>query len=51
MFARAFAKFGLETIRHPVLEVTGMVMPFEGASGNTLRVETVHRPRKKRSCA
>ena len=47
MFARAFAKFGLETIRHPVLEVTGTVVPFEGASGHTLRVETVHQPRKK----
>jgi DNA polymerase III alpha subunit len=46
MFARAFKKFGLETIRHPVLEVTGTVMPFEGASGHTLRVETVHQPRK-----
>jgi DNA polymerase III alpha subunit len=48
MFARTFKKFGLETIRHPVLEVTGTVMPFEGASGHTLRVETVHQPRKKR---
>ncbi|NDG70062.1 MAG: hypothetical protein EBY32_01940, partial [Proteobacteria bacterium] len=48
MFARAFRKFGLETIRYPVLEVTGTVMPFEGASGHTLRVETVHQPRKKR---
>jgi len=51
MFARAFARFGLETIRHPVLEVTGTVVPFEGASGHTLRVETVHRPRKKRTSA
>ena len=51
MFARAFRKFGLETIRHPVLEVTGTVMPFEGASGHTLRVETVHPPRKKRTSA
>ena len=48
MFARAFRKFGLETIRYPVLEVTGTVMPFEGPSGHTLRVETVHQPRKKR---
>jgi DNA polymerase III alpha subunit len=51
MFARAFARFGLETIRHPVLEVTGTVMPFEGSSGHTLRVETVHQPRKKRTSA
>jgi hypothetical protein len=51
MFARTFKKFGLETIRHPVLEVTGTVMPFEGASGHTLRVEMVHQPRKKRTSA
>jgi DNA polymerase-3 subunit alpha len=47
MFARAFKKFGMETIRHPVLEVTGTVMPFEGASGHALRVEMVRQPRKK----
>lgn len=49
MFARAFRKFGLETIRHPIVEVTGVVMPFEGASGHTLRVEAVRKPRKKQT--
>jgi DNA polymerase III alpha subunit len=47
LFARAFKRFGLETIRHPVLEVTGIVVPFDGATGHTLRVESVRQPRKK----
>jgi DNA-directed DNA polymerase III PolC len=47
LFARAFKRFGLETIRHPVLQVTGIVVPFDGATGHTLRVESVRQPRKK----
>jgi DNA polymerase III alpha subunit len=47
LFARAFKRFGLETIRHPALEVTGIVVPFDGATGHTLRVESVRQPRKK----
>jgi error-prone DNA polymerase len=47
MFARAFRKFGLETIRHPLVEVTGVIMPLEGSAGHTLRVEAVRKPRKK----
>jgi hypothetical protein len=39
---------GLATIRHPVLEITATVEPFENAKGFSLRV---HRARKPRSLA
>jgi len=47
MFARPFRKFGLETIRHPVLEIKGIVAPFDGALGYSLKIEAVRQPRKK----
>lgn len=48
MFASAYRRFGLETLRHPVLEVTGTVTPFDGDRGFSLRIEAVRRPRTKR---
>ncbi len=54
MFAGTFRRFGLETLRHEVLEVTGTVVPFEGDRGYSLRIESVRKPgrlqqaRKKR---
>ena len=47
MFATAFRRFGLETLRHPVLEITGTVTPFDGNRGFSLRIEAVRRPRRK----
>ncbi|MEI8312927.1 MAG: fused DNA polymerase IV/DNA polymerase III subunit alpha, partial [Verrucomicrobiota bacterium] len=47
MFATAFRRFGLETLRHPVLEITGTVSPFDGNRGFSLRIEAVRRPRSK----
>ncbi|MFZ4777330.1 MAG: fused DNA polymerase IV/DNA polymerase III subunit alpha, partial [Terrimicrobiaceae bacterium] len=47
MFAVTFRKFGLETLRHPVLEITGTVIPFDGDRGHSLRIESVKRPRRK----
>ena len=47
MFATAFRRFGMETLRHPVLEITGTVTAFEGNRGFSLRIEAVRRPRRK----
>jgi len=47
MFATAFRRFGLETLRHPVLEITGTVIPFDGNRGFSLRIEAVRRPRHR----
>ncbi len=47
MFAATFRRFGLETLRHPVLGITGMITPFDGDRGYSLRIESVHRPRRK----
>lgn len=47
MFAAAFRRFGLETLRHPVLGITGTIVPFDGNIGYSLRIESVRRPRQK----
>ncbi|MEI6492198.1 MAG: fused DNA polymerase IV/DNA polymerase III subunit alpha, partial [Verrucomicrobiota bacterium] len=47
MFAAAFRRFGLETLRHPILEITGTVTPLEANRGFSLRIECVRRPRSR----
>jgi len=41
MFARAYARFGAETVRHPVLEITGVFRLFDNGNGGTLEVHSV----------
>jgi len=38
MFAAIYRAFGMETIKSPVIEVEGIVVPFENGKGYTLRV-------------
>ncbi len=38
MFAATYRAFGMETIKSSVIEVEGIVMPFENGKGYTLRV-------------
>jgi DNA polymerase III alpha subunit len=38
MFAAVYRAFGMETIKSPVIEVEGIVAPFENGKGYTLRV-------------
>jgi len=45
MFAETYRRFGLNTVRHPVVEVTGMVEPFDNGLGCTLQVREVRKPR------
>jgi len=45
LFADAYRKFGIQTIRHPILEVTGTVEPFDNDNGFTLRVEKANQCR------
>jgi error-prone DNA polymerase len=49
LFASAYARFGLETIRHPVLEITATVQPFENGNGCTLNVHAVRKARRKKA--
>jgi len=46
LFADTYRKFGIQTIRHPILEVTGTVEPFDNHNGFTLRVEKANRCRR-----
>lgn len=47
MFASAYARHGLATIRHPVLEATGVVCPYESGKGLSLSLSRVTAPRKR----
>ena len=49
LFASAYRRFGVETIRHPIVEVRGKVKPFANRNGYTLRVEAVRRARAFRT--
>jgi len=45
LFADAYKRFGLETVRHPVVEVAGLVTASEPGSGHTLRVGRIQAPK------
>jgi DNA polymerase III alpha subunit len=45
LFASAYRRFGVESIRHPVVEVMGKVKPFANRNGYTLQIEAVRRAR------
>jgi len=47
LFASAYRRFGSETIRYPVVEITGRVMPLTNGNGQTLQVETVKKARRR----
>lgn len=51
LFADAYRQFGLNTVRYPVVEVTGTVEPFDNAKGYTLRVERTGKPREVEGAA
>ncbi len=46
IFAAAYRVYGLNTVRYPVVQVTGEVKPFENEAGYTLDVLRVEKPRK-----
>ena len=48
IFAAAYRAYGLATVRHPVVQVTGDVKPFDNGQGFTLDVRRVTGPRNMR---
>jgi DNA polymerase III alpha subunit len=48
LFADAYKRYGLETVRNPVVEIIGKVMPFANGNGHTLQVQRVGRARARR---
>jgi error-prone DNA polymerase len=48
IFAQTYRRFGLETVRHPVVEVEARVTPFDNGAGCTLDVLRVGKPRSIR---
>lgn len=51
LFAQTYKRYGLATMRYPVLEVTATVEPFENGRGFSLRVLRAGKPRLKPSNA
>ena len=47
LFGGVYRRFGLATVRYPVLEVTATVEPFENGNGYNLRVHRAGRPRRQ----
>jgi DNA-directed DNA polymerase III PolC len=48
LFANVYKSYGLQTIKWPVLELEGIVEPFEGGTGYALRVLRVGKARSVR---
>jgi DNA polymerase-3 subunit alpha len=51
MFADTYRRFGLATVRYPVLEVTATVETFDNHRGYTLNVHRAGKPRKRKTGA
>lgn len=51
LFSSAYNRFAVETVRHPVVEITGTVTPNEPGVGQTLRVLKIQKPRTGSSAA
>ncbi len=51
LFGPAYRRFGLATLRYPVLEVTATVEPFPNGNGYSLRVHRAGRPRAAQKAA
>ena len=45
LFANAYRRFGIETVKNPVVEIVGKVMPFANGNGHTLQVQRVAKAR------
>jgi nucleotidyltransferase/DNA polymerase involved in DNA repair len=45
LFADVYRRFGIETVRNPVVEIVGKVMPFANGNGHTLQVQRVGKAR------
>ena len=41
----SYRRFGIETVRNPVVEIVGKVMPFANGNGHTLQVQRVAKAR------
>jgi len=47
LFADTYRRFGINTVRYPVVELTATVTPYDNALGYSLQVERVGKPRQK----
>ncbi len=49
LFRNAYRKYGLVTVRYPVLEITATVEPFDNENGFTLNIRRAGKPRQRRN--
>jgi hypothetical protein len=45
LFAGVYRRFGIQTVRYPVVEIVGKVVPFANGNGHTLQVQRVAKAR------
>jgi DNA-directed DNA polymerase III PolC len=45
LFAGVYRRFGIQTVRNPVVEIVGKVVPFANGNGHTLQVQRVAKAR------
>ena len=48
LFAKNYKRYGLATVRYPVLAVKASVEPFENGNGYTLRIHWAGQPRMQK---
>jgi len=46
LFAAAYRRFGVEVVRHPVIEATGIVLTNDPGPGCSLQILRLNAPRK-----
>ena len=46
LFAGTYKRFGVQTLRHPIVEVTGKIVPLENGNGHSLQAQRVAEPRR-----
>jgi hypothetical protein len=49
LFADTYRRFGINTIRFPVVELTATVTPYDNGLGYSLQVQRVGKPRQQKS--
>jgi DNA polymerase III alpha subunit len=47
LFAKTYKRYGLATVRYPVLEITATVEPFDNGRGFSMRVLSARSPRQR----
>ncbi len=51
IFADAYKRYGIATVRFPVVAVTGKVVGFDNGNGHTVQAMHIATPKQREKCA